>query len=394
MQKVLILDGNQRSALAATRSLGSQGISVVVAEENNNSLSSSSKYCKECFTYPSPYEDAQDFIKIITKESIKRGIKVLYPMTDVTTYNILKNRDKFKDINIPFASFESFDSLTNKWKLFELAKKLNIPAPLTYFIKTPEELADILPKLNFPVVLKPYRSKILSNEKWIEASVKYANSVAEIIKRIDQYEYFKNHPFLIQEYIQGEGQGIFTLYNEGTPVVFFAHRRIREKPPSGGASVLSESCEVNPLLMQIAKKLLRHVKWNGIAMIEFKVSANGTPYLMEINARFWGSLQLAIDAGVNFPWLLYQMAVGNCVEEVSKYKIGIKNRWLLGDLDHLYIKLFNKEKGQAISVAEKLRTIIRFLNFFDINTRYEVNRWNDLTPFLYELRNYFKSEKE
>ncbi len=46
-------------------------------------------------------------------------------------------------------------------------------------------------------------------------------------------------------------------------------------------------------------------------MVEFKADARtGTPYLMEINGRFWGSLQLAIDAGVDFPAILVAAALG------------------------------------------------------------------------------------
>src|SRR2546430_8599658 len=83
--------------------------------------------------------------------------------------------------------------------------------------------------------------------------------------------------------------------------------------------------------------ILDHVGWHGAAMVEFKVRADGRPYLMEINPRFWGSLQLAIDAGVDFPWLAYQLAAGLTPDSVEGYRIGVRNRWLLGDLDHVYL---------------------------------------------------------
>ena len=92
------------------------------------------------------------------------------------------------------------------------------------------------------------------------------------------------------------------------PVAFFAHKRLRERPPWGGVSVLSESAEPDPRLKALARQLLDDACWHGVAMVEFKVAPDGTPYLMEINTRFWGSLQLAIDAGVDFP----RPAPGNC----------------------------------------------------------------------------------
>lgn len=395
LQKVLILDANQRSALAATRSLGNKGIPVIVADEAKQTLAGSSKYCQETFVYPSPYKQTEDFIIILKKEILKRGVKIIFPMTEITTYLLLKYRDEFANIDIPFAPFETFDRLTDKWKLFELAQQFGTPIPKTYFIKNlnsaalSSTLASALTFLKFPVVLKPYRSRILSNGKWISTSVKYANSVEELKEIIKKTEYLNQYPFLIQEYIKGEGQGIFALYNQGEPVVFFAHKRLREKPPSGGVSVLSESVEIDQHMREIAHKILNHVKWHGVAMVEFKVSPDGTPYLMEVNARFWGSLQLAIDAGVDFPYLLYKVAIRERLEKINSYKIGIKSRWLLGDLDNLYLT-FKKHSMRHFNSFSKWRVIGAFLNFFDKNTRYEVNRWGDLKPFLFELRHYLR----
>lgn len=393
MQKVLILDSNQRSALAATRSLGKKGIAVVVADETEETLAGSSKYRQESFVYPSPYEHAEKFIATVKKESFKRGVKVIFPMTEVSTYLLLKNRDLFTGISIPFAPFEAFDQLTNKWKLFELARQLGISVPETYFIKNGKNPFDLYSKLKFPVVLKPYRSRILSDGKWISSSVKYASSVSEVEEVVSQYEYFKQHPFLIQEYIHGQAQGIFVLYDHGIPVVFFAHRRLREKPPSGGVSVLSESIELDPYMCEMAQRILDAVKWHGVAMIEFKVSSDGTPYLMEVNARFWGSLQLAIEAGVDFPYMLYRLATGERLEKVNSYDVGIKNRWLLGDLDHLYL-IFKSHPRQYLMPFSKWRTIIEFFKFFEKNTRYEVNRWDDLRPFFFELNQYLRNYKD
>src|SRR4030042_2027981 len=337
--KVLILDANQRSALAATRSLGSKGVPVVVADETEKTLAGSSKYCKENFVYPSPNEYPQDFIKTLKKECIERNINVSFPMTEITTHLMLKHRDQFKGVLIPFASFETFERLTDKCKLFELAQPLGIPVPITYasssslpYTPCAIPFAPCPTPLRFPVVIKPYRSRILSNGKWIAASVNYANSVEELEDIINKTEYLNRFPFLVQEYIRGEGRGIFTIYDKGRAIAFFAHRRLREKPPSGGVSVLCESIEVDPVLKQLSQKILDYVKWHGVAMVEFKVTQNGIPYLMEVNSRFWGSLQLAIDAGVDFPYLLYQMAAGKTTERVNSYQMGIKNRWLLGDL--------------------------------------------------------------
>ena len=105
---------------------------------------------------------------------------------------------------------------------------------------------------------------------------------------------------------------------------------------------------------------------------------------MEINTRFWGSLQLAIDAGVDFPWLLYQLASGAQPKPVDNYKTGIRLRWLLGDLDNLYLTLKDREYSSLV----KLEAILHFLTPSPFKTRHEVNRWGDLGPSWCELRQY------
>lgn len=389
MKSVLILDANQRSALAATRSLGKKGIHVVAADESKSTLAGSSKYCKETFIYPSPYKRPAGFIAALRKESAARGVGVIFPMTEIAAHLVLEHRPEFGDISIPFAPFQTFETLTDKWTLCELARRLAVPIPTTYFALTYHDLVQIYPHLTFPVVLKPHRSRISSDGLWIAAAVQYAGSRQEMEDTIARHEYFNRHPFLVQEYIHGQSTGVFALYDRGKPVVFFAHRRLRQKPPSGGVSVLSESTEIDPRLRELAQRILDDVNWHGVAMVEFKVSPDRTPFLMEVNARFWGSLQLAIDAGVDFPYLLYRLAVGEPLENVTGYRIGTKTRWLLGDLDHLYLT-FKNSSELPHARPSKWRTLIQFLNLFPKSTRYEVNRWDDLRPFFVELNQYLR----
>ena len=95
MPRVLILDANERSALAATRSLGSKGIHVVVADSRKRTLSGASKYSSEDFVYPSPYSEPNAFLDFLTQEARRRQINIIFPMTEVTTHLLLLHRDRF-----------------------------------------------------------------------------------------------------------------------------------------------------------------------------------------------------------------------------------------------------------------------------------------------------------
>ena len=388
MEKTLILDGNTRSALAATRSLGRKGVPVVVGAESNRTLSGDSRYCSESFTYPDPLENSLAFLSTLKAECSQRGIRVIFPMTEISMAAVLKHREEFRNFELPFVEFSAFEAITDKWNLLKLAQRLNITIPQTHYIADARSLERVYRTLKFPVVLKPHRSMIWTKGHWTAASVKYARSVRELERTVAQYEYFERNPFLLQEYVRGQAHGVFALYNQGEPVASFAHRRLRENPPSGGVSVLCESVEKNPEAWRMARTILDYIAWHGVAMVEFKVTADGKPYLMEVNGRFWGSLQLAIDAGVDFPWLLYQLATGRVLDPINGYATGVRSRWLLGDLARLCKVLAGNELPPGLPPPGRMRSILQFLDFFDSSTRCEENRWRDIRPFFSYLARF------
>src|SRR5262249_54023142 len=110
----------------------------------------------------------------------------------------------------------------------------------------------------------------------------------------------------------------------------------------------------------------------------------------------WGSLQLAIDAGVDFPYLLYQLATGQPIQvPINGYRSGVKSRWLLGDLDHLFLRLFKPEERLHLppDTPSKWQTLVEFCRFFQRGMHWEVERFDDPGPGIYEWRNYLKSLK-
>ncbi|RLA40214.1 MAG: carboxylate--amine ligase [Gammaproteobacteria bacterium] len=386
MNRVLVLDAMQRSALATTRSLGAKGIELFTADESATSLAGSSRFSQEYFSYPSPRLHPEKFIDTISDIAKQQGITILMPMTELTTQLLLEHQSKFPDIHIPFPPLSVVNSLADKCQLMKMAKTLNIPIPKTWYVDDLKKLPCELDELPYPLVLKPGKSWIFYQNQWRRAAVRIAKDAQEVLSIFNSDWAFKAHPFMMQECVAGEGAGVFAIYDQGMPLALFAHRRLREKPPSGGVSVLSESATVDLELALPAQKLLDNVGWHGVAMVEFKVSPDGTPYLMEINTRFWGSLQLAIDAGVDFPYLLYKITCGETTESVDSYKTGIKLRWLLGDLDNLYLNL----RDRQLPMSKKLLAISTFLLPTSGKTRHEVNRWSDLKPFWWEVKQYVR----
>jgi predicted ATP-grasp superfamily ATP-dependent carboligase len=271
-----------------------------------------------------------------------------------------------------------------------LARQVGIPCPETFLLDETESVEAIAGRIPFPAVIKPRFSRFCRNGKWVSGSVQYVRDSASLVA-----EYHRMHERipcpLVQEKIEGEGQGVFVLIWNGELKAAFCHRRLREKPPWGGVSVYCESLPLDYSLVEKSYALLKAVGWHGVAMVEYKVDRrDGQAKLMEVNGRFWGSLQLAIDAGMNFPMLLYRHAMGEDVKPQFEYKAGIKSRWLLGDLDHLLIRLTHSPQlnGVGNRGVSRLGAFLNFLKLYERGLRYEVFRLDDPGPGWVELKAY------
>ena len=387
MDNVLILDGEQRASLAAVRSLGQYGLHPFVASHTYKCLASSSRFCSQSFILPDPSIESNEFVNELISLCKAVGMQSIWPMTDVTMALIAKYRGLLQEFILPIPTQQQYEALSNKCSLAALASRLNIPIPKSVVFKNANLQQLHRQSFQFPVVIKPALSRIPHKNGFISTSVTYAVSLADIEQQFQRLPWLKDNPFMIQEKINGDGVGVFILVDDNEPYCYFSHRRIREKPPTGGCSVLSESILLTEQLKNFVISLISEVGWNGAMMAEFKVTTTGVPYLIEVNGRFWGSLQLGISSGVDFPRLLFQrFCEGRNISQAG-YDVGVKCRWLLGDLDNLYLVC----KNPNYSFGHRLRAIFVFLTTFLMCRRYDVFRISDPKPFLVELRQYFLS---
>jgi predicted ATP-grasp superfamily ATP-dependent carboligase len=388
--KVFVTDGNQRPALAVVRSLGRRGASVLVGEEQSASLAASSKYCAGRVTYPSPYQDPDAFDRFLLDFLSREHVDVVVPVTDVTTHSMCANHEAIRQhAALAIPSLEAFEFVSNKAALLEAALRCGVPVPRTHAVDGPAGLRRVIDGVRYPVVVKPTRSKILTANGWLSTTVHYADTESELQRLYRDTPYLTGYPSLIQERIVGPGVGVFVLFDRGQLLTDFGHRRLREKPPAGGVSVLRESVPVAPRLRDYAIRLLGSIGWHGVAMMEYKQDRRtGEFFLMEVNGRFWGSLQLAVDAGLDFPHLLCELALGRRPAAAPAYRVGVKSRWLLGDVDHLFLRLFRSTRALSLppSAPSRLRTVAEFLKFAEPDLHYDILSRDDPRPFAFELR--------
>jgi predicted ATP-grasp superfamily ATP-dependent carboligase len=390
---VFVTDGDQRATLAVVRALGQAGISVTVGSSEPGSLAGSSRYCSRQICYAHPRKRAADFQAQVFDEVSHGRHRVLIPMTDFTVGLVGQMRESLAPlVHLGISTADRIEQAQDKRAVLLLAGKAGIACPATYMLHANENLADVARNVDYPVVIKPRFSWWRRDGAWVSGNVRYAHGPEDLVALYNESHRLIPEP-LVQERIDGEGRGVFLLVWNGELKAAFCHRRLREKPPWGGVSVLRESVPLDEKLVGKSFDLLRMLEWRGPAMVEFKVdSRDGEPKLMEVNGRFWGSLQLASDAGINFPLMLYRLAVGENVSNEFGYKVGVKSRWLLGDLDHLLIRLKHSraDNGCSVDQTSRLRAVMDFLKLYESDLHYEIFRFDDPGPGWFECKSYVR----
>lgn len=383
--RILVLNGEHRSALATLRALGRNGHQVFSGSQQKRTICSFSKFCKGSVRYSSPLDNSSQFIDEIKEHLKKLRIDILLAMTDATMYRVLQHENEIRKLAVlPSVSFEQYKRASDKCNLMKMAQRLGVEYPQTEYFSNAEEALLKKEQFKYPLVLKPQSSIIELKNRLICSSVSIIDSPKMLHQVLTSRIYYQ-HPFMVQNLVNGEGMGVFALCSNGELKAYCAHKRIREKPPWGGVSVVSESMDPDKSVLKSASVLLKDLNWNGVAMVEYKKdSQENVPRLMEINARFWGSLQLSIDAGIDFPNLLINMYCDPHQLNLKYQRYNARFRWLLGDLDNLII---NFKRG---NLKTRFKVLKSFIGEFFTGSKIEDFRYSDFKPFMWSLCTYLK----
>src|SRR2546422_593775 len=309
--RVLVTDAGFKNSLSAIRNLAMHGVEVIAAAPSKLSQGFFSRFCTVRAICPPP-EDDQAFLDWLLSTIRAQQIDVVLPIGDVTTTTVSRLKTHIEPYaRVPVADWEAMRIASSKQETMRFAASIGVDIPRTY------AAGEVV--RSFPVVVKASEGS---------GQVRYVNTAEELAV-------CDSGRSVVQEYIPGEGRAFFALLDHGVPRATFMHRRLREYPITGGPSTAAESI-ADPILAELGLRLLQALRWHGVAMVEFKRDRrNGHYRLMEINPKFWGSLDLAICAGVEFPWLTARMAVGESFPPVTEYRVGARFRWGFEDLMHV-----------------------------------------------------------
>jgi protein-tyrosine-phosphatase/predicted ATP-grasp superfamily ATP-dependent carboligase len=387
--KVLVLGVDDRSALTVIRSLGRKQISVHAGIDCSHSSCWRSRYTSKGIRFPSADKSPELWLQKLVELLLQEQYDLVIPTVDKYLVPIVQNLEQLKKLaRFAIPDERGFLYTYNKSKTLELAESLGVPCPKSMEIEALEDIEDVLREFKLPLIVKPVSSKIWKKNVRHDLKVELARDEADLRNKLTRL--MTVCPVLIQSFHKGIGVGQEFLTRNGELIAAFQHERVHE-PKKGGGSSYRKSVALDPLLLEHSLKMLRELKWTGVAMVEYKYDKeSGKSVLMEINGRFWGSLPLPVAAGVDFPALLFDMLVLNKFPEKTDYRENLYCRNPVKDLDWLKENIrANKSDPYTLSLPWS-RVIGEIKNILLFRERWDTIVLDDPWPGIADLGAYFK----
>ncbi len=320
---VLVTDAQSRAALAAIRSLGEKGICVTALDSDRVSVGFFSRYCHRALVSPNAERCPDAFADFVLKDLVRHACDVVLPLFEGSLFALARRGAEVRQLaRLPFTDHAALLRANDKALSVEAARRCGLRVPATCAVSGPDDITSALARIGLPLIMRPRHSHGSVGLRLLRRS----EDAWPLWQRLEQ----EFGPVILQEYVPWGGltYDVDVLMNrECLPRAAVVCRRVRTYPPLAGPTACGQAVQW-PDLADRAVALLRQLCWYGPAEVEFRIDPrDGEPTFMEINPRLWGSLFTSIVAGVDFPFLLYRMAMDGDVAPVADYRTDTKARY-------------------------------------------------------------------
>jgi predicted ATP-grasp superfamily ATP-dependent carboligase len=162
---------------------------------------------------------------------------------------------------------------------------------------------------------------------------------------------------LLEEWIGGTDYSVDCVRWDGFWKSSVYHA-IVTKTDGGGTTTQREIVHV-PKLEEYAKLLLDSVDFHGVCGMDFRYDPeNGQAAFIEVNARFTGGIATPVVSGFDIPWIIYKLSTDGKYEEPCEARIGVKTKWILGDVITLVGRLLKLNLHK-----DELKKVMMFRGF-------------------------------
>jgi predicted ATP-grasp superfamily ATP-dependent carboligase len=323
MRALIVEDGVSRGTLAAVRALAQAGWTVSVGSPAQRGLAAASRAVKSRHDVPPAALGRAAFLDAVRRAVEECHAEVVFGSGDVEVLTLSEGRDGLQAV-VPYAAHDVVVRALDKVLLLEAAAAAGFAVPWT----RPAAQAE-LAEVDGAVVVKA-RSHSVPGRSRLEAVVCADARAAR--RRVAEIEAAGGEAVL-QEHLAGPLSAYAALAAPNGDVVAAMQQEAEALwPPGAGASVRARTVVPDAALAASVAHLLARLGWFGIAELQLIRRAHGDFVLIDLNGRFYGSLALALAAGLNLPAMWAALATGRRPQRAPDARVGVRYQWLEGDL--------------------------------------------------------------
>lgn len=299
---ILILSAGTRDKVVQyfKRELGDRG--RIIATDCSNLAPA--VYDADAF-YLVPRITAPGYLDVILDICRKEKITGVFSLIDPELSMLAKEKEKFLAVGtVPIISdYELVETCFDKYRMFELLQKMQIPTGKCYMDKEEFYRAVETGEISYPVFVKPVRGSA-------SIHINKVSSRKEIEVLFDLYD-----DLMIQEYMDGQeyGADVYIDMISGKCTDIFLKKKIKMRAGETDKSVSYK----DEALFTMIQKFVEECGFRGMIDIDI-FEINGTYYFSEVNPRFGGGYPHAYACGVNMP----AAVIRNLAGEENEVTIG------------------------------------------------------------------------
>ena len=328
--------------LAAARALGAAGWEVGLAVSGQ--AAGRSRHVRRVHDVPPPEERPEAFVEAIATAVRSHDYDVVFGADDIEVVALSVGREEVPCV-VPYAGHDRVVLALDKLELTRAARRAGLASPDT---RPADE--EGLAALTGPVMVKaalhwePGRTGAPRHVEaaWCEDPQAAAREAAAMTAA-------GVRP-LLQAPVTGELMALTAVVDrQSTPVAFAQQRSTRLSLRR--TSTRAETVVLDTRLAADVARLLKDLRWFGLANLQFLRPPGGDPQLIDFNPRFYGSLALTVAAGLNLPDLWGRLALDEPVQRGAVARPGVRFQSLVEDLRRARVE---RRQGLARDIVQTL----------------------------------------
>lgn len=334
-RSVLILDGMTQNGLAMSRSLGRAGHRVGIVVRPNSGFSGAlRKALRSRFmlaVHVLDLDEEADSYMAALRDIVSAGRYDYVMAAGTRAYNRLSQlKSELSALTKPLvADWSMVTRLHDKGDFMRLAAAEGMPVPQTWVIDSRDDLDRAAAEIEGPVIVK-LRDSFASRGLWTfdEGGETFRT---EFLHRYPDVAIGVPAPAIVQQRIRGRVHDVTTLWHRGREIASLSQLRQLTDWLDGGSGIVNVTNDL-PVLLDMSRKLLARLEWDGPLQLEWlEEEGTGRFFLLEANPKFWGTTQLSISAGLDYPswWVSLHEGVE---PHVPAYRRNLMLRWLAKEI--------------------------------------------------------------